>query len=306
MIYCHIEPGLLMVNVIPSGNVKQLRILVDSLSLHGRMMSSANTQLPVTVPYISRVMDALNRSSSSTEESYVLGMMRKQVLAILGRSIKPAWPPAGIHDIRAEPVVISSWIAEDVQQMWLDCLVAALYEKETTNGVELACATWKRDGLPSSIKVICPEIGTYGGKASGELITPLLASDLDWKAFLALVRGWPNGLSTDLIDHYAACYHLVPDNKIGQRHSVIFEHACLRDISNETDDTTRSRIIDVIARLTYNCLLPENGDETIKSQRGMRRVYVKKMAPVIRLHYHLDDNTVTFTMYSNGDHDKGL
>jgi hypothetical protein len=268
------------------------------------MMDQFLVQIPMTKKYLDRIYSALYKIPIKNPP--IESDLRQYIIAALAKMSLPILIPAGLDVTTLQPDFTSDWIDEETKHIWLDSLAAAMFEEYTDDEIKLSAATWFRQNVPAHALVSNPDLCEQLGVNDYKWCIPILADDLDWQELFCIFRGWPIGLDSTLIDNYAKRHLGLSPDQLKQRRKIQFDPSCHRDILRETDTQIRESIIEIIACRAFNCVRPEHQDETIESQPGVRRVYVKKMAPSVRLHYIMDNNYITYIVYSSGDHDKGL
>lgn len=231
---------------------------------------------------------------------------KKYVIRFLGRVPSPLYSKTGVDVQGITPDIVSPWINEEVRLLWLDCLAAAIFETSGAQNGSLAIATWPRQGIPESVEFRNSQLSQYLDSTQEIWNMQVLTDSIDWQHLECQIAGWPIGLDSTIIDNYARKQLNVGEIGPPHRKKITFDRSCWRDIKDEQDDGLKTSIIDAISAKAYNLLLPRHNDETIKSRRGHRRIYVKKTSPAARLHYMESDEEVRYLMYSVGNHDKGL
>ena len=310
-IHAYIDPGLLIYDGLESHQITIAIRSFNSLSLHKKKIDETGALIPVTLDYISRVyagLDHIKIKNPPLERN-----LRAFIVELLGkRAIKPPLAPAKVEHLSLVPDLGSDWIDENTKELWKDCIASSTFERlavpeENKKDIQPTMATWLRANLPVEVICSCPEVcQSLEMDPETEWSIPVLATQQDWDEFQVESLPWPAGLDNIRIEKYARKSLGIPNDQLPKRLEVEFTNPCYRDISREDDPEIMKAIIESIACKTYNCLRPDQVDETIKGQPDMRRLYIKKMAPVVRLHYYLEGNKVVFTMYSNGMHNKGL
>jgi hypothetical protein len=304
MIYCSLEPGLLILEGLAPHDTSKAFSVVRSLILHKKMMDQTQVQIPMTKGYVERIYSALE--NIPIKNPPLASELRQYIVAVLAKMSSPPLPPAEFDGTCLEPDFTSEWIDEETKRIWLDCLTAAMFDDFTNDEIVLSSATWFRNNVPDAVRASNSRLCEHLEAEEHYWDMPVLTTELAWNALFSLLNGWPTGLDTCLIDSYAVQHLGITPDQIAERRKIRFSAPCYRDISRENDTDVRASVVDVIARRAFNCLMPENNDETITGQPGVRRVYVKKMAPPIRLHYTMSDESITFILYSNNDHHRGL
>lgn len=304
MLYCSFEPGLFILQGLAPHETSKAFAVVKSLMVHRKMMDQVRVQIPMTKGYVERIYVALNNIPIKTPP--LESELRQYIIAALAKMSSPPLPPAGIDGTTLQPDFTSEWIDEETKRIWLDSLTAAMFDEYTDDEIKLSAATWFRQNIPTATLVSNPGLCEQLGVSDHDWDIPVLAEELDWNELFCIFRGWPVGLDSTLIDSYAKKHLGKSSEQLGRRRQIQFNPSCHRDILRENDIDIRMAIIEVISCRAFNCVKPEHNDETIVGQPRVRRVYVKKMAPPVRLHYVMDDETIRYTLYSNADHDRGL
>lgn len=305
MILCNLEPGLLVLDGLMPYQTAEAFAILKALIVHKNATQALGAKIPVTPGYVQHVTAQLDRIPFSNPP--IRKPLKEYILDMLARQVNPALAPAGVDDVVLHPDIVSPWISADIRELWLDCFAAAIYHSNVEDlDARVITATWDRSDLPLDVELRSDQLGEYSGLASNRWLSPLVVHDCDWRAVVFDGKDWPNGLEKALVEAYGRrCLRIEPA-ELDRHRAVLFEPACLHDIAKEADSTLRQAVVEVIACRAYNRLRPDQNDETIRGQEGIRRVYVKKMEPVVRLHYYLTKDSVVFTLYSNGDHDRGL
>jgi len=304
MLYCSFEPGLFILQGLAPHDTNKAFAVVRSLMTHKKMMDQVHVQIPMTERYMYRVYDALE--NIPIKNPPLPSDLRRYIIAALAKMSSPLLPPAGLDGTTLQPDITSEWIDEETKHIWLDSLTAAMREEFNNDEIKISVATWFRQNIPAITLVSNPGLCEQLGITGQDWDIPVLADELDWNEIFCIFHGWPVGLDSVLIDSYAKRYLGTSLEQLGKRRKIHFDPSCHRDILRESDPIIRKSIIEVIACRAFNCPKPEHNDETIVGHPGVRRVSVKKMAPPVRLHYIMDDETITYTLYSNADHDRGL
>lgn len=309
LVHAHIDPGLLIYDGLESHQLSIAFRLLRSLMLHKKMIDESGAQIPVTYDYLMRVYTGLGQIKIKNPP--LEKELRSYIVELLGhRATKPALSATKVKRLSLVPDVSNDWIDEETKELWQDCVASSTYEMLTSQyddkgGIHPTLATWPRENFALEVICTCPELcQCLDMDMETKWIFPVLSSQQDWDEFQTEFLPWPEGLSTGRIEKYARKNLGIPIDHLSRRLEIEFTASCYRDISRESDPEIRNAIIEVIACRAYNRLRPDHGDETISG--GRRRVYVKKMAPPVRLHYSLEDNKAIFEMYSIRDHDKGL
>lgn len=303
MIYCSLDPGLLVMEGLESYEIGKARSVINSLIVHSRKMEECRARIPMTQAFIQAVHTALD--NIPFDNPPIRKPLRERIVEMLAKAAHPPVSPAEAVVTILSPDVSSSWITPEIRSLWLDCLAASLFEKLSDQQSELVISTWPRDGLPFTARLASPDVYHTLELPEGELEVPVLKNEQDWDEYLCALQGWPAGLENRLIEAYARRNLGIAQEQVKNRLTVEFTRPCYREVSREADPEIREMIIDTIACRAYNCLRKDHHDEPIEGS-DERRVRVKKMTPPVRLHYLLENSTATFTLYSNGDHDKGL
>ncbi len=304
MLYCSFEPGLFILQGLHPHETNKAFAVLRSLITHKNMMDQARAVIPMTRRYIDRIYNALQSfpiSNPPLEKD-----LRMYIIAALAKMSTPPLVEIGIDGTILNPEITSDWIDDETRRIWLDSLCSAIFDLSTDGSNKLSTATWYRQDIPSNIIVSNPILDELSGTKNQYWEIPVLTDKLDWEVLLCIFRGWPIGIDSTLIDSYAKKNLGIPLNQLVNRKSILFEPACYREIVREADPNLRNSIIEVIACRAYNRVKPEHHDETHKTQRGVRRVYVRKMSPAVRLHYTINDESITYILYSSGEHDRGL
>lgn len=308
MIYCSLEPGLLIFEGLRSHEIGIAFSVLDALIVHRTYIVKSQARIPVTSDFIALVIASLSRIHISNPP--LENDLRRYILEILTRQASPALLRTGVADINITPDIVSGWIDDGVRKEWLDCVSATLLEilsigEEPTQKAELFFAAWKRDNLQTEVVVSSGEIQGFLNLDTDAWHFPLLAYQHDWDAIFASSLEWPQGLDK-MVESYARRYFNISEEDISKRREVRFDKGCLESIANERNPKIRGLLIEVIACRAYDRPRSNHHDEAIKTQPGTRRVYIRKMNPPIRLHYHLDKGRVVYVLYSAGEHEKGL
>lgn len=303
MLYCSFEPGLFILQGLAPHETNKAFAVVKSLISHKKMMDQMHVQIPMTRRYVDRIYDALN--TIPIKNPPLESDLRQYILAALAKMSSPPLPPAELDGTTLQPDFTSEWIDKETKCIWLDSLTAAMFEEYTDDKITLSAATWFRQNIPTVTQVLNPDLCEQLGVRNRCWDIPVLTDELDWNELFYILQGWPAGLDSTLVDIYAKKHLGISSEQLGQRRKIIFSRSCYRNILRENDVNIKKSIIEVISCRAFNCIKPKHNDETITGQPGVRRVYVRKMAPPVRLHYVMDDETITYTLYSN-DHDRGL
>jgi hypothetical protein len=308
MIYCSLEPGLLSLKGLEPHDTATAFAVINALFLHRDMLRKSKALVPVTDEFIKVILDGLN--NVPIQNPPIQRTLKEFIIEALSRRVKPSLIPTGVEDVAIEPDIVSAWISSDLRKMWVDCIVAAIAEYPTINNATsddaiLTLATWLCNKWPLDIELTSENLCTVLDRESTCWTIPLLIGEHDWKIALAKTSSWIENLEI-LVEEHARRYLGIPLANISERRAFQIEQPCYHDICKESDPNLRASIIEVMACRAYDHLLPHHHNETIKGQKGMWRVYVKKMAPSVRLHYYLEDSTIFYTLYSNNEHDKGL
>ncbi len=312
MIYCSLEPGLLNLRGLQSERTTDALRVLSALVTHKAffergLANSDRPKMPATGEYINAILNDLDAISISSPP--IQRPIRELIVDFLGRAVRPLFIPTGLNDVALDREICSDWVHEDIRKQWIDCLAAGLVDQITSGNPSaeqtVMIAVSSVSDLSFEVAVTSNSIGECLGISTSSWLLPLVADELSWKAMLARSGDWTEHISV-LVEQCARCSLGIEVNRISQHPNIYVEEPCRRALRRENNSQTRSQVVEVIPRRAFNRLRPQDGDETIKSQSGMRRLYVKKMNPPVRLHYHLKDNDLTFVMYSNGDHDQGL
>lgn len=308
MILCSLEPGLLSLRGLEPHDTTTAFAVINSLIVHREMLRKNQARVPVTDQFISAILEGLNEVPIHNPP--IQRALREFIIEALSRQVKPSLIPTGIEDTEIEPNVVSPWISADIRKMWIDCIAAAIADLPTINSSTsddtiLTLATWLYNNWPLDVELTSESLRTVLEKENNCWTIPLLISEHDWQIALAKTGLWGENLEV-LIEEHARRFLGIPLENITERRQFQIEASCYHAICKESDPALRANIIEVMACRAYDRLLPHHNNETIKGQKGMWRVYVKKTAPPVRLHYYLKDGAVFYTLYSNNDHDKGL
>lgn len=302
MIYCSLDPGLLILEGLSPHEVDKAKSVINSLILHNRKMEQCGALIPMTNQMIQRVYKSLDKIQITNPP--ILSPLRGQIISMLNRMAQPPLGPANLPGMIVIPDITSSWISQDIKDLWFDCLTSSLFEKQTKEEIELAISTWQRENVPFFVVISNPNLDDLLSIDNGSMQIPVMVNEKDWDEFICALRGWPIGLDSVLIESYGRRSLGIPIDALSLRRGVEFEAPCYRDICHEQDTQIQCSIIEVVACRVYNRLRPDHHDEILES--GEHRIYVRKMAPPVRLHYILRENSIVFTLYSNGEHDRGL
>ncbi len=308
MIYCSLEPGLLIFEGLRSHEIDKAFSVLDALIVHRTYIVKWQARIPVTSDFIALVIASLSRIQIRNPP--LENDLRRYILEILTRHTSPALLRTGVADINITPDIVSWWINDGVRKEWLDCVSATLLEilsigEEPTQNAELFFATWKRDDLQTEVAISSREIQSFLNLDTNAWNFPLMVYQRDWDAIFASTLEWPLGLDK-MVESYARKNLSISEENISKRREIRFDKECLESIASEGNPEIRRLLIEVIACRAYDRPRSNHHDETIKTQLGTRRVSVRKMNPPIRLHYHLDEGRVVYELYSVGEHDKGL
>lgn len=308
MIFCNLDPSLLIFNELGPDDLVEAKRILDILTLHQRQIIRSRAEIPITSEYMIHILDSLN--SIPIKNPPIQQPLKILITNLLGRTVSPPLPPTKITDTIISPEITKEWVNDDTKLLWLDCLLSALYDKISNIGVvqgqkENIVATY---GLPvhvENLKLTSQDLGKIL-ESVPEWQLPLVTTDAEWIGLLAEFREWPHGLESALIELYAYRNLGVYVENIPSRHPIDFEAPCLRDISNETNTLFRNKLIEIIACRAYDKVKPQHFDHKHDTKPGIRRVWVRKMKPSVRLHYYIDGEKIIYCMYENQDHDRGL
>lgn len=304
MLLCSFDPGLLILKGLEPHENSKSNAVLRSLIVHKRMMDQAQVEIPMTKKYIEHIY--ANLENIPISPLFLQSQLRDKIIAVLTKMSSPLLPPAELADTTLEPGFTSEWIDEETRNIWLDSLTVAMFEEYTNNNVVISSATWSRENNPHLIRATNPKLCEQLEVEEYLWNIPVLVDELDWNEIFCSQEGWPAGLETTLIDNHAKKHLGISLEDLSKRRSIEFKPSCYKDICREEDPNIRSLIIEVMACRAFNCLRSDHHDETVKNKPGVRRVYVKKMEPDVRLHYVMDDETLTFIQYANRDHNRGL
>lgn len=310
-IHAYIDPGLLIYDSLESHQIEIAFRSFNSLSLHKKKIDETGALIPVTFDYYARIFAGLN--NIKIKNPPLERNLRAFIVELLGkRATDTQLLSAKVTCLSLVPDLGSDWIDENARELWKDCIASSTYERlagkeENTKDIKPTMATWSRADLPFEVICSCPEVcQSLEIDPKTEWAIPVLATQQDWDEFQVESLPWPAGLNNIRIEKYARKSLGIPNDQLPNRLEVEFTKPSYHDICKEDNPEIMKAIIESIACKAYNCLRPDQVDETIKDQPNMRRLYVKKMAPVVRLHYYLKDKKLIITMYSNGKHNKGL
>jgi len=308
MIFCNFDPGYFTLEGIQPYREEEIRTLLDSLSMHEDHIFSCGASIPVTDEYFECIINSLETVSEINP--VIEGIYKGYVRRLLSRVIKPSLCN-GVMDATIEPCMISNRVNEHIKNLWINCLTAAFFQNATELDLESASsmtiiATQESDTPINNVILVSNELQGLFEIEGLSIILPVLKNENDWNGFLCNMLEWPNGLNTSRIEYYGCTQLGIASTSSRNHRPIQFEPSCARDISRESDPSLRNSIIEVIACRAYDQVRPEHKDKPLKGHPGLRHVYVKKMTPPARLHYYFDGESVVYSLYSCGDHDKGL
>lgn len=301
MIYCNLDPSLLVLEKLKPKQLDDLRAVFNALSTHRRNLIKYNAEISMTERYMSHVLQSL--SSLKIDDQDLKNLIRE----LLGRTVRPQFSNANIKKAEITPDIFKSWVDNKTKLLWLDCLIASLFQKILDGNVSRAEVENVIATFPNlanaDARVVNDELGELtDGKVEWHI--PFLTCDIDWSGYIASISDWPQGLDEELIELYAYRNFNLPINEIRNHRIIKINRTCLREIRNETDQRFRDSIIEIISCCAFDRLEPHHRDH--KLHHGSRRVDIHKMNPPARLHYKMEKEAVVFTMYENGKHDRGL
>jgi len=284
--------------------------VVSSLIRHSESIKSVMDKVTVKIPLTQELHETVMYSLSRIQikNPPIKRDLQQYILKILSQHAKPYFRPLGIGDGRCEPNIISAWVCGEVKAKWFDCIFSVISEKRIENGSSndlIGVATWRKDDGCRDVKFSSEEFKEFFEIQDESWDFPILLDRYDWNELFSVFLEWPANLEY-LVENYARKELGIPDEHLSAKRHFSFDKPCLRNIASESEAKWRQGIVEVIACRAFDCLLPRHHDEKIVHKPGIRRLYVRKMNPVIRLHYRFDGQGVVYCLYSNGDHDLGL
>ena len=308
MIFCNLDPSLFTMEGFLPNQVDEVRELIKSLAIHKQNILINRAKIPVTNDYLEQIMASLD--SGSPINPALDRPFKENIYTLLGQVTTPPLA-GGVADGQITPDIISSRVKEEMKRLWVDCLTAAFFQKVTEIGQERAqaetvIATQASASRIGMVSLISDELCQLLEIDKIIWSLPLLSNDVEWNGHQCNFREWPEGLDAALVEYFGYAELGIACDAVQNHRRIQFEPSCRRDISRESDPSLRKSIIEVIACRAYNQVRPEHNDEPVKGHPGLRHVYVKKMTPPARLHYYFDGESVVYSLYSCGDHDKGL
>jgi hypothetical protein len=297
-----LDPSLLVLEKLKSKQIDDLRAVFNALSIHRHNLIKYNAEISMTEQYMFHVIESLN--SSNVDDRDLINLIRE----LLGRTVRPQFSNANIKKAGITPDIFRSWVDNKTKDLWLDCLIASLFQKFQDGNVikaelENFIATFPGPTNVDHAIVINDELGELtGGKVEWRI--KLLTCDIDWAGYIASLSDWPQGLEKELIELFAYRNFNLSTDEISRHRQVKFSRSCLREIREEADLAFRNSIVEVVSCRAYDRLSSQHRDHKINDVT--RRVDINKMNPPARLHYKLEQDLVVFTMYENREHDRGL
>ena len=308
MILCSLEPGLLSLSGLSSGDLYVAQQVVLALISHRGGVRLTNAKIPLTDTLLERIVQDLHQEEPAVPPLH--RPFRELVLELLSRHVVPSPVPTGLGGTTVTPTISSPWTDPGLLDLWMDSLIASIFDllapSDTDDTQPTFCvATWNRDGLPKIMTVTNETLAEIADGLATSWQFPVLGTSDDWIPLQAKEVQWPDNIHLLVRAYVLQAAELSSKvNKPLRRYG--FTPACLAQIASEADPAVRDLVVETLACLALDHRTPKHENEKVRSQHGLRRVHVKKTKPPIRLHYRVIEGELQYVMYSNSDHDAGL
>jgi hypothetical protein len=266
-------------------------------------MEAYQASIPITGELLQKIYDLIDDIHIADVAS--ISLIKELIVSSLTRLSQPILVPINVSDSIIDPEIVSDWVDNDTKSLWHDCLGSIIFDKLSEPDTKLLIATWSRDGLPEHLSFSSQEICGALSVENRNWLMPIVAEGSDWDEYCINPDEWPTNLIV-YIEKYGRRVLKIGADQLVNHKGVKFVPSCLHDLSKEGSSAIRNQVVEIIACKAYNMVKPEHNDETIEGQPGIRRVSVNKMNPAVRLHYYQEHDELIYTIYSNGEHDKGL
>ena len=201
MIYCSLEPGLVDLAELQPHDTDIAFSVVNSLLLHRKMILRFGAKIPVTDEFIALVISDLEQNPHKKSSS--ARNLRELILEILARQVKPSLVPAGLDNTRLSPSIVSPWISDNLREIWLDTLVAAVTDLlQSSKEHQLTIATWYRIELPNEAILSNQALIDFSADRKTDWGIRVLSMGHDWQVVHAIASEWPQGIEV-LVENYA-------------------------------------------------------------------------------------------------------